>query len=418
MKGKWLIAGALILAEIGICGAIITAVWAGVNVAKLSRFEFVNDRVSVTADEEDRLTVSGPVTINVNKGDLPAYGNITVIGGSGDEIVVTAHKIAWAADTASAQADLDQLNVIVTQTGSVIDVRVDRPNPIGTIGTHRPDTVDFTLTVPVEASVYLVSDFGDISAKGLEGSVHIDTDFGSAVVTNVTGGGVDIRSGFGEIKLREVVADDISARSNLGELTLENVKATGSITLNTDFGLIRFTGGAAKSLNAQTNGGEVQLESLQVKESVEAGSDFGDVRVTKVAAASYDLHSNGGVLTLQGASGLVQMRTDFGDVIVTEAADVTLDLKTNSGTIEFAGTLGQGPHSIQTDFGTVRLQLPETSELTFDLKTDFGRIKSDLPITLTGDQENNHWVGEINGGGAQLNAKTNGGDITIETLNP
>jgi DUF4097 and DUF4098 domain-containing protein YvlB len=374
--------------------------------------------VSVTADEEDRFTTGSPATINVNKGNRAAFGDVTVIGGPGDEIVITAHKTAWAADTASAQADLDKLKVVVNQTGNVIDVYVDGPEQMVTLGRSQPDTVDFTIAVPVETSVYLVSDFGDLSASGIEGAVHFDTDFGGATLTNVTGGGIYVRSGFGEIKLDQVNGDGIDVQSNSGEISLEAVQATGDISLDTDFGAIDFIGGSARSLTAKTNSGEIRLETLQIKERVEASSDYGGVTLNKVTALSYDLHSNSGSLTLVGASGAVKMRTDFGDVSLSDAEDVTVDLKTNSGSVDFAGSLGDGPHIIKTDFGPIRLQLPKTSALTVDLETDFGRVKSDLPISLTGDQDNGHWVGDINGGGVKLEAKTNSGEITIETLDP
>jgi hypothetical protein len=55
-----------------------------------------------------------------------------------------------------------------------------------------------------------------------------------------------------------------------------------------------------------------------------------------------------------------------------------------------------------------------------DLKTDFGKIKSDLPITVTlnenSDSEKSQIVGAINDGGAELTVQTNSGSINIKTI--
>ncbi|HKZ69708.1 MAG TPA: DUF4097 family beta strand repeat-containing protein [Anaerolineales bacterium] len=423
MKGKWIIAGGLLLAELVLCAGMMVSIWAGV--IGLGRMQirlgsFFDDTTSATAEEEERFEVDGPATVNVNKGNLAAFGDVTVIGGLGDEIVVTAHKAAWGADTTSAENDLANLKVIVTQNGDVIDVRVERPESMSvfTLGNTRPDKVDFTITAPVETSVYLVTDFGDLSVSGTEGSVHLDTNFGKIEVTEVTGGDIDVRSDFGEIKLESVEADDVEAHSNAGEIIFDGVRASGEVSISTDFGEVDVDGGTAKTLFAKTNSGDVTVQNVNVAESISARSEFGQVRVVDVAGESYELNSNSGGITLEGATGPVTAHTDFGDVTVTGGVEVTLDLSTNSGNVEFAGSLSKGLHTISTDFGQITLKLPDDSELTVDLQTEFGRIKSDLPITLSGDQEENHWQGEINGGGAELTATTNSGNITIQSFEP
>jgi hypothetical protein len=39
-----------------------------------------------------------------------------------------------------------------------------------------------------------------------------------------------------------------------------------------------------------------------------------------------------------------------------------------------------------------------------------------MPITLSGAQENNHWIGDVNGGGASLKVETDSGTITLESI--
>ncbi len=422
MKGKWFIAGALIVAELALCAGIVGALWvgaAGLGGGRIRLGDFRQENFSATADEEERFTVDGPAVLEVNKGDQSVFGDVTVTGGPGDAIVVTAHKTAWGADQASADAALATLKVVVTQKGNTVTVRVDRPEEVISVSGNQTDRVDFTITVPTETSVDAATGFGDVSLIGVSGDVHLKADFGQITVKKVRGGDVSVRSDFGELSLEDIEAEDVDVNTNSGQISLTEVEATGKVELASNFGEVKFEDGKAKTLSARTNSGDVELSDVAVKESVTARSDFGQVTLTSVAASSYELRSNSGRITLEGAAGLITVHTDFGDAEVTRAEEVTLtELSTNSGNILFSGSLGDGPHKIKTDFGEVRLKIPEDSALTVDLKTDFGRIKSDLPITLIGDQENDHWLGEVNGGGAALTAETNNGDITIETLNP
>jgi hypothetical protein len=118
-----------------------------------------------------------------------------------------------------------------------------------------------------------------------------------------------------------------------------------------------------------------------------------------------------------GAEGKLKAYTDFGSIKIEKAQDVTLDLKTNSGSVEFSGSLGAGPHMVQSEFGEIVLTLPADAKLDVDLSTDFGNINSDLPITVTlngnSNSDGDQIVGSINGGGDQFTAQTNSGSVTI-----
>jgi len=190
------------------------------------------------------------------------------------------------------------------------------------------------------------------------------------------------------------------------------------VETKTDFGETTYTNGSAKSLTIKTNGGDVSVEKVKVTGDIHVEDDFGTITLKQANAGSYDLKSNGGSINVDGAKGKLKAHTDFGKITIENATEVTLDLKSNGGDIEFSGSLGEGPHSVQTDFGTVTLTLPGDSKLNVAIKTDFGKIKSDLPIAVTfsgetGLNNGDDITGTINGGGAQLTVKTNGGNINI-----
>jgi len=64
--------------------------------------------------------------------------------------------------------------------------------------------------------------------------------------------------------------------------------------------------------------------------------------------------------------------------------------------------------------------LSADSKLNVDLKTDFGHISSDIPITVTLNDDSNSEGGEIigviNGGGDDITVQTSSGSINITAV--
>jgi DUF4097 and DUF4098 domain-containing protein YvlB len=406
MKRKWLIAGVLLLAELALCAGIVGVFWATVGAARgLGDLRLGNVRwlgfnanaVSAERDETEQFAVGSPAKLQIGSNSKAMVGDITITGGPGEEIVVNAHLVAWGADQSEAEGALAKLKVKMNQSGDTVTVDVERPDTVTFGGEGLADRVDLTITVPADTEVVARTNLGEVTLSKTEGDVDLESDFGSVAVT-------------------EVKAGEVKVRTNAGEVKLQNVEATAGVELNADAGEVRFENGSAESLTVDTSAGRVKLSDLTVEGAVSVQADFGEIDIETVAAQSYDLKSNAGTVTLADASGSIKAHTDFGDVEVTGATEAVLDLKTNSGTVRFSGTLTQGSHQLQSDFGNIVIALSKDAKLDFDLKTDFGKITSELPIAITGTPDESHWVGDINGGGPALTAKTNSGNISIEIL--
>jgi DUF4097 and DUF4098 domain-containing protein YvlB len=196
-------------------------------------------------------------------------------------------------------------------------------------------------------------------------------------------------------------------------LELSDVRASGTIGMVTAFGDTSFNSGSANELRVETNSGKVTLSRLNLREGLTAQSEFGEISLEQVKAASYDLQTNSGSITVDGAHESVTAHSGFGSVTVKNADAVTLDLSTKSGPVDFEGSLAEGPHTVRSDFGEIRLTIPADSAFNVDLSTDFGQINSDIPITVTGNIDEQHQVGTINGGGGELKVETRSGNVNI-----
>ena len=422
---------ALLLVMAGIGAVVFFAV-------RGSGFAFIDmPNYSATAEESKTLKVDikEPVVLTVEDD----AGDVTVIGGDVKAVEVKIVKTGNAPTQSRAEEDLKNIKYEIKQEGNQISL-LYKLDGIQNIQTTHIDNVDFIVTVPTEATVNvdngfgtaevtdiqgdveISNDFGNITAQNIEGAFSVDTSSGEIEVINVDAGdqNVKIDADFGDIKLEKINGKDITITSNSGTLELVNVRATGSFDAKSDFGDVTFENGSAASVTLETSSGHVTLTKVNISGDLLITNDFGDLELNQTMADSYNLTSNSGSITIDGAKNEVTAHTDFGNIVVKNAKNAILDLTSNSGAIEFSGSLGDGPHTLQSDFGDINLALPTDTKLTVDLKTDFGNIESDLPITVTltgnSDSDKSQIVGSINGGGVQLNVQTNSGGITINAI--
>ncbi len=335
-----------------------------------------------------KVDAAKPLTLKV----ADDSGNVTVTGADIKTVQVKIIKIAYDSSQARADQEVKGIKYTIEQTGSTITLTYSLPKSMNF--NNKVNTVDFLVTVPQNTSVEVRANFGDIDVSKVQGKVNLSTDFGKTNLENVQGG-ISVESKSGSIQVSQVDAgkDDIALSTDFGDVSLEKVNG--------------------QSLNIASKSGGLKLENLNLTADLVASTDFGEITLDKVTAQSYDLDSKSGSITVDGVKGKFKAYTDFGSINVTNATSITLDLLTKSGNIDFAGSLGEGPHSLHSDFGGITLTLPADSAFNVDLSTSFGQISSDIPVTVTGKIDEQHQVGTINGGGADLKVETKNGNVDI-----
>lgn len=437
MKNKWIVASALIVALIMVCGASLFATWQGMQMVRgtgirINPVNWTADQVNVQATQEKTLQVESPVTLSVQT----FQGNITVKSGQAGKVIVKSEITAWGNSDADAQAALKDITVVIEQKDKDIKVSVDQAAVVDMLHIGpRGGAVNFTITVPPETAVTLNSTQGSLSLTGTSGNSDLKTEFGNLSLTDVTGdikgksgngdvtaenigagGLISLSSDFGALSVQNAKGSDITLATSNGSMTgLKNVQATGLLKITTEFGDIRLVGGLAKVAKIHSNNGAIDLEKITIDDIIAIKSDFGNLTVQDVNAHRYDLSSQNGKISLDGAQGAITAHSDFGSVDVLHARNATIDLLSKNGAVNFSGSLGDGPHVVESQFGNIQVTLPSESALKLDLQTDFGKITSDFSMTISGTMDSNHWSGTINGGGATLNITTKNGNIAIRS---
>lgn len=355
------------------------------------------DEVAAEAVQEQRFDVQGRAKLNVENNHGAVSVAVSVTGGPGNQIVITAHKRVWAPNQTEAQSELDGLKVVATQDGATITVRVEQKPVV--IGGSRADEVELAISVPTETAVTAFTSFGAVRLAGTRGQA-------------------DLRTGIGGIEVKDVTGA-LKADSGNGAINIQRVQAEGGeVALTSRSGRIDYHSGRAESVNVETGSGQVTLSDLTVTGLLKLTSRIGSVTLKQALATSYDLDSQAGAISVDGATGRVKVRSGSGKVTITGGSQADLDLESNIGAISFAGSLGSGPHTVTSGSGRIHLTLPKDLGLNLDLRTISGQFKPNLPVTITSLPERSRWLGTINGGGANLVVSTRNGDIILDILNP
>ena len=426
-----IVIGLLIVALGLVCLGIGAVAFFTANNGFAGNNPFDKRNISSQMEESKTLKVDAakPLTLKITN----AAGDVSITGAEVDTVQVKVVKTAYDSSQARADQEVKIIQYDIKQTGNNITFTYELPKSVNI--SNNVNTVDFAITVPRQTSVDMSGNMGEVSITGLQGQVAVDNSFGDVTLEQIDGalevktsggsvdvasvaagaGNIDLYSGFGTITGNQLSGANVTAESDSGKLDVKNVRATQEMQLTSDFGNVSFDKGTAGKLTVSTKSGSIDITSVSVSDALAAINGFGDIHLEQVEAGSYDIQTDSGSILVDGAQGAVKAVTGFGNITIHNAENATIQLNTKSGAVDFEGSLGEGPHTVHSDFGNIELSLPADSALNVDLQTQFGNIRSDIPVTvtLTGETEQSHQTGTINGGGSGLSASTQSGGITI-----
>lgn len=155
-----------------------------------------------------------------------------------------------------------------------------------------------------------------------------------------------------------------------------------------------------------------------------------DITITAPVNSDVELYTSNGMISLNGIVGTGTLRTSNGMISLenvkgdfdgtTSNGRIEIDtmegtgvFTTSNGRISFSGNMTAGGNNrLVTSNGDVDVELLGTPSVSLDASTSNGDVTCTLPITatVTGDE---HLVGTIGDGEADLYIKTSNGDVTI-----
>jgi DUF4097 and DUF4098 domain-containing protein YvlB len=263
-------------------------------------------------------------------------GDISVTGGGGDDVKIDAVKRVRHPNEAEGKALLSEIDIQVADRSGRVEVRTEYPRRRNWSG-----GVDFTVSVPRDASVSLRSVSGTVKVTNVNGELRAESVSGD-IVTMTTRKLRWAKTVSGDVQISEAEADELSVGSVSGDVTVNRLKGSG-FDAQTVSGDLRLAEVEIDHTSLRSVSGDIDyIGRLARNGRYQFQSHSGDIRVTPADARGFAIEAStfsGDVrsdyaLTLQSSPGNSlapgrnrSVRGSFGD------AGATLTLQSFSGDI-------------------------------------------------------------------------------------
>ena len=263
-------------------------------------------------------------------------GDISVTGGGGDDVRIEAVKRVRHPNEAEAKALLSEIEIEVADRGGRVEVRTEYPRRRNWSG-----GVDFTVSVPRDASVSLRSVSGTVKVTNINGELRAETVSGDIITMTAKKLRV-AKTVSGDVEISESEADELSLGSVSGDVIVNRLKGNGFDAQSVS-GDLRLTDVEIDHASIRSVSGDIDYSGRLARNGrYQFQSHSGDIRVTPADAKGFAIEAStfsGDVrsdyaLTLQTSPGNSftpgrnrSVRGSFGD------AGATLTLQSFSGDI-------------------------------------------------------------------------------------
>ena len=202
-------------------------------------------------------------------------GSISIEGGDGDQVVITAHK------KADNQEALDGIEINIDATPSRISIDTDLPESKGWWGGNKsgasvsyevsvPSNIDLDAISSVNGGIDISGVFGAVKAETVNGSIDVEDASGDAKLETVNGS-IDARfsSVTGDQRIN---CDTVNGKINLtlpanGDASVSVETVNGSID-GSEFGLKVDKGFVGRSLDGDIGNGSARITANTVNGGV------------------------------------------------------------------------------------------------------------------------------------------------------
>ena len=336
----------------------------------------------------------------------------------------------------AAQQLLDSYSLKAKPTYSGVEITGTLPSQAVRSG-NAQFWVEFEVAVPLGYSVDVNTEAGDITTADIGGTASLHTQGGNIKTGRIGTSGMRdaswgraaarLETEGGHIQVQEVAAGDLTAITGGGHINVGNI--AGDATLRTGGGHIR-AGQIGGRSELDTVGGNITVAHAGSFVSVRTGGgqiDFGEVR------GSVRAQTGGGGIRMMYVSGPIELESSSGSICLTRVAGA-LQAATSGGTITAwinpdapsgGGNVHLGgPSQLASGNGDIIVFLPRNLAATIDATVVNGgehHIEADPALHLTMQASGNasgplHAMATLNGGGAPLKLRTNGGKIRLQFL--
>lgn len=353
-----------------------------------SRF---NKSFSINADGRDKIEINNE------------FGNVTVSRGSGDSVEIEAEIEIDNNDEEYAKNISE--SIISVDDGSPIVITAKPQEYYKGNGTIRNVSIDYTVKVPENLSVYVKNSFGGIDIRSAPRSVNVENSHGS-VNTNSIAGDLYIENSFASVNVNGV-GGKAEVHNRNGSVIVKNVN--GSLTVENEFASVKVSDIKGNAKITDKNG---SVDAEKIGGNLEIDNKFGSIN-------AYDISGN---IDITGGNGKIEASSIGGDAAIynefggTELADAYKYIKITSknGSIKVSSSKAiEKGMDITNQFGNITIELPREQQGYFNASTQYGQITSDFNLNIDKGMNQEKIEGQIGRDQPVFNIKNKNDGIKI-----
>ena len=240
-------------------------------------------------------------------------GDIHVSRGGDDHVHITGHVHAGWSAFGDVSSRLRQIvdNPPITQAGNTIHIGDTNDR-----GLFNNISIDYEITVPVNAALNLRSGSGDLDVNNVARYLSATSGSGTIRARGIHGP-AELGTGSGDIELGESGPAAVRAKTGSGSLRIHGLD--GSVNARTGSGDVEVDGRITGASSVSAGSGSVRLHlTPDTRFNLEASTGSGDIHVNLPGAPQPGNDSRHHVtLPVGGGGPALEVRTGSGDIEVS-----------------------------------------------------------------------------------------------------
>lgn len=432
----------------GVVAVFCACIWIS-SACSIQEFGFERDGRDYIESDQERFEVNPGGTLTVDA----ELGAIHIRSSNNNEVDVLVRKRLRSTDADQVRKAFSNVEVEIKQTDKGVRIEVGQIRNVTYTRWFWQDwpdrvLVDIEVTVPVEFNLDLSTISGDIRTANTVGNVTAKTLSGN-ISTGPTEGNLSIKTNSGNIRTSPVVGKvhtvTLSGNIVIGPLNGDATVGTNSGSIESSFvdgnlkasslsGSVK-TGPVKNDVTVSTTGGDI--ETGDIGGSVHSRSLSGHISIDTVNGNAKANTTSGnikvsnvfGVSETRSLSGDIRLGTTHGGIVAsTTSGDIEGELIDTDASVD-------ARYQFQSLVGDISITLPFDMPAVIDAQISIGEIIDpwlpnswhvlrhinsdfDLDVRRVQSSPGNYGiraVGEINGGGNDIELVTNDGKIRIRS---
>lgn len=198
---------------------------------------------------------------------------------------------------------------------------------------------------------------------------------------------------------------DLSTRG--GSISVRDLE--GKVDVDTSGGTLEFRD-IVGNIRGRTSGGSIDADDVDGE--IRVSTSGGSIDVNQVTG-NVEVDTSGGTISISDVGGSVEADTSGGSIRIEEVIK-GVEASTSGGSVRASfSEQPTGDIRLSTSGGSVSVELD--SDIAVSVSAYARRIRTDFPIDGVTSAKK-RLIGDINGGGPELELESSGGGISIERL--